>query len=344
MIPIMRELIIPKTEQEWLSLRLEDITSTEVSSLFNLSPYMTEFELWHRKKNKEIVTIEANDRMKWGTRLQNSIGAGIAQDNGWTVRRMDEYIRIPELRIGSSFDFSIEQILTAQGKPITKEDLFGHSEEMKDKIMEEEKIPSGLLEIKNVDSLAFRNGWIVDGDNIEAPTHIELQVQHQLLVSGRKFAFIGALVGGNSVHLIRREPDPKIISEIERRVKLFWQSIESNQPPKPDFSRDIETISRIYGYAEPGKVFDASGNSKLSELISIYRKAGEEEKEAGKRKEAAKGEMLMMIGDAEKVIGDEFKISLGVVGPCHVEYDKKGYRMFKPTWSKNETNKIKVKA
>ena len=100
---LTRQSIISNNEQEWLALRLEDITSTEVSALFNLSPYQTEFELWHRKKNKEIVTIEANQRMKWGTRLQDSIARGIAEDNGWNVRRMDEYVRIPELRIGSSF-------------------------------------------------------------------------------------------------------------------------------------------------------------------------------------------------------------------------------------------------
>ena len=29
-----------------------------------------------------------------------------------------------------------------------------------------------ILEIKNVDSLAFKEGWIVDGEDVQAPPHI----------------------------------------------------------------------------------------------------------------------------------------------------------------------------
>ena len=52
-----RERIERTSEQAWLQQRAKDVTSTEVSALFGLSPYMTEFELWHRKANAEIVRI-----------------------------------------------------------------------------------------------------------------------------------------------------------------------------------------------------------------------------------------------------------------------------------------------
>src|SRR3990167_4888783 len=191
----MHQVITPKSKGEWLELRTKDITSTEIGALFGFSPYLTAFELWHRKKEGLVVSIDENERMKWGTRLQDSIANGIAQDNVWKVRRMDEYIRIPSLKIGSSFDFSIECET------------------------------NGLLEIKNVDSLAFKDGWLVDGDNIEAPPHIELQGQHQLLVSGRQYAYIGALVGGNTVKLIRRQVDEAIHAKIKTAAADFWKSI-----------------------------------------------------------------------------------------------------------------------
>ena len=44
--------------------------------------------------------------------------------------------------------------------------------------------------------------------------------------------------------------------------------------------------------------------------------------------------MLMAIGDAEKVIGNGFNISAGMVGECPIEYIRKGYRLFKLTWKK----------
>ena len=42
---------IPITnKQDWLEYRLLDVTSTEVSALFNVNPYQTEFELYNQKK------------------------------------------------------------------------------------------------------------------------------------------------------------------------------------------------------------------------------------------------------------------------------------------------------
>src|SRR3990167_5628915 len=100
-------IIKPTSEADWLSLRTLDITSTEISALFGCSPYSTAFELWHRKKSGVIVQLKENERMFWGTKLQDAIAAGIAEEQGWAIRRMNEYIRNAELRIGSSFDFAI---------------------------------------------------------------------------------------------------------------------------------------------------------------------------------------------------------------------------------------------
>ena len=72
--------------------------------------------------------------MKWGTRLQDSIAMGIAQDQGWSIRPMKEYITDTDLRLGASFDFAIGD--------------------------------DGLLEIKNVDSLVFHKQWESDGDHV----------------------------------------------------------------------------------------------------------------------------------------------------------------------------------
>lgn len=298
----MIEIINPKDREHWLKLRAEDITSTECAALFGLSPYQTLFELWHRHRDNLIVEIEENERMKWGTRLQDSIALGVAEDQGWKVRRMDEYIRNPELKMGSSFDFAIED--------------------------------AGLLEVKNVDSLQFRDGWAVEGDDVEAPPHIEIQVQHQLAVSGRSFAYIAALVGGNRVALIKREPDEKIISEIKKRVASFWFTIAAGEEPKPDFSRDSAFIARLHSYAEPGKILDAHGVEEIADLAAQYRAFGNAKKQAEEQQKAVKAQLLMKIGDAEKVKGEMFTISAGIIGPKHVEYDTAGYRDFRISWKK----------
>lgn len=316
---VKQQIIVPDSKEEWLKLRTEDVTSTEIAALFGVSPYITHFELWHQKKARTVVAIEENERMKWGTRLQDSIAQGIAADNGWPIRRMDEYIRNSILRIGASFDFSIEP----EARDRVSINLIGPDH--------------GLLEIKNVDSLAFRDGWLIDDETgVEAPPHIELQVQHQLMVSQRSFAYIGALIGGNRVTLIKREPEPRIFAAIEKEVGKFWASIEAGIAPAPDFQRDAEFIATLYGYAQPGKIMDARGDTMLETKVLLYRKYGAEEGEAEQKKKAVKAEILTIIGDHEKVIGDTFSITAGVCPEAPIAFIRKPYRMFKPTFKKQK--------
>ena len=284
------------TREEWLERRVDDITSTEISALFGLSPYMTEFELWHNKKNRTVVALEPNDRIKWGTRLEASIAAGIAEDQGWQLSIMSKYMRDTEMWLGSSFDFGIGD--------------------------------DGILEIKNVDALQFREKWTVDGDNIEAPPHIEMQLQQQLMITGRKYAYIGALVGGNQVILIRREPQQAVFDVIREKSAAFWKSISDNNPPPPVFPDDAKFISSLYGYSEPNTCISAT--PLISAMAEQYRLVLEEQKVLEGSKATLKAKLLMEMGVAEKCLGDGFSVSAGVVGPTRVEaYDRAGYRGFR---------------
>ena len=290
----MTREVIPYTDKDtWLKNRAMDITSTEVSALFGISPYVTEYELWHRKKAGDIVEIEDNERMAWGRRLQDAIAAGIAEDRGVPYRRVDEYMRLPDLRIGSSFDFLLEE--------------------------------SKILEIKNVDWLQYKEKWTDD----EGPLHIEIQIQHQMLVMGADVAIIGVLVGGNEKHEIERHANPKIHEGIKKKVASFWKSIDENKPPEPNLKTDYSFINTLYGYAEPNKVVDAAGNEQLLRLAKTYKAAAALEKSAKEDKDVCKAQILQMIGDAEKVIGDGYKISAGIVGETHISYVRKSYRDFR---------------
>lgn len=296
------QTIVPESQSHWLELRSKDVTSTEVAALFGCSPYATLFELWHRKRDKAVVEIEPSERMRWGNRLQDAIAFGIAEDEGWNIRRMVEYVRLEDQRMGSSFDFAIEG--------------------------------GGILEVKNVDALAYREGWLQDGEDIEAPPHIELQVQHQLAVSGRSQAFIGALIGGNTVKLIKRQPDEKIIGAIKDRVEQFWKSIDKGQEPSPDFAKDADFIAKLYGYAEAGKVIDLRKDQDVAKLAAQHKSLGEQIKALEAERDAIKSRLIIQIGDAERVLGDGFSISAGVVKATSVSYERPAYRNFRINWRK----------
>jgi putative phage-type endonuclease len=293
-------------EKEWKVGRALDVTSTEMPALFGISPWMTPFELWHRKHDKLLVEIEENERMKWGKRLQNSIAEGIAEDRQWKVKHLGfMYNRIDQLRVGASFDS--EASFTEEGK---KRHV--------------------LLEVKNVDGLAFKDGWVInDDESVEAPLHIEMQVQTQLLVSHYEEAYICALVGGNHPVIIRRVRDAEIQKAIIEKVVEFWRSVDEGREPSPDFQKDYEFIKQLFNKAQVGKIIKPEEEDDWMKLVDKYSQVAKSLKELEIEKEAVKAELLMKVEDAEKVQGKGFSISAGIVKGGPVSYTRSDYRDFK---------------
>jgi putative phage-type endonuclease len=293
------QIIVPKDQADWLDMRKADVTSTESAALFSMSPYLTHYELWHAKKSGIAREFKTNERMQWGNRLEAAIAHGIAEEQGWTISPLKEYMRNPDARMGSSFDF----VITNLGEPVH-------------------------LEIKNVDYLAFRDGWIEHDDgSIEAPEHIEMQVQHQMAVSGFKRAFIGAFIAGNRGVVIERERDEAVIAAIQAKVADFWRTVDAGKEPTPVMPGDAEAVIRLNQYAKPGKILDASGDANIAALVLEYKQAAAAEKNAGEDKDVAKAKLLEAIGDAEKVLLEGYSISAGIVAPTLVpEFTRSGYR------------------
>lgn len=309
---MQRTLITPDSEAEWLQLRTEDVTSTEVSALFGMSPYSTRLQLWERKRSGLREELEPNERIVWGRRLEHSIAAGVCEDNGWAARPFKEYGRVLGIGIGGSFDWRI----LANGP------LSGDSAD------------DVLLEVKNVDGLAFARGWVMDGDMLEAPAHIELQVQHQLLVSGLRRAVIAAFVGGNRVVLLEREADDQVHAAIIAQVAEFWASVREGREPAPQMPRDAETLIARLQYAEPGKLLDARGDARIASLVASYAELGRQASEIEDARKVLKAELLQAIGDSEKVLLDGYSVSAGMVGPSTYVVEKQGYRNLRVTAKK----------
>jgi putative phage-type endonuclease len=287
------ERISTETDEQWLELRQRDITSTEISALFGCSPYMTPFELWQRKHKNIRLELDPNERMAWGLRLQDAIAQGLKEEHGWDMRRINQYFRLPEHRLGSSFDY--------RGKT---ELLFG----------------GFLVEIKNVDGLVFRNDW----PNGEAPLHIEIQLQHQLLVSGLDRGYIAALVGGNKMHLIERLADPKVHEQILARSAEFWKSVDLNEEPSPDWVADSDFIMELYKRTAPGLTIPAT--LEVTELAMRHKLFLDQESEAEAQKKGIKAQIVAQIGEAEKVKGPNFTIS--------AKQKENGVRDFRINWTK----------
>ena len=310
---------IPITdEQSWLENRLLDITSTEVSALYDLSPYQTEFELYHQKKEKHVVRLEENERMTWGKRLEDSIAHGAAETMGWDVEKFDVYMSNPKTRMGSSFDYKIN-----------KSNKFDPPED-----------GVGILEIKNVDGVAYRKNWKDDGNgNIEAPEHIELQIQHQMEVADIKWCALVALVGGNTQKIIFRKRDRAIGEDLTKKVATFWEKGKAGTPPDIDYLIDADYIIKtLHNQADAGVILNA--DEDLERLIDEYNTANKELHSLSKTKDSLKAQILERSQKASKIVSKYGTISCGMskeskgklitqemVGTY--QNPRKGYRMFR---------------
>jgi predicted phage-related endonuclease len=247
-----------------------------------VSPYATAWEVWQKKAGNLPDDIEPTERMRWGSRLEPVIAQGLAEDHRLEVRSLGGvYMRHPRVaRMGASFDFE------AARRTAPDEGW-------------------GLLEIKNVDSLVFRREWITAEGEEEAPLHIEIQVQHQLAVSGRQWACIGVLAGGNTAHLFVRRRDEAAIAAIEDAVARFWASIAAGEAPSPDFKRDADSIRDLYANSDPTAVLGEEARAEIAALLPRFLEARAAAKAAKEAEDEIKARLLHALGRVEKaVIGD----------------------------------------
>ena len=160
----------------------------------------------------------------------------------------------------------------------------------------------------------FNEQWKQDEDgNVEAPYHIELQVQFQLLVSGYNQAVIAALVGGNKLVTLLRTPDHAIQGKMIETLREFWSSIEENKAPLADYAKDSAFIISMYQEVIPKKVLE---DDRFGELALDYKIATNNEKACKEHKQSIKARVFEAIDTYEKVKGvingRAFSISCGM--------------------------------
>lgn len=274
------------TEEQWHELRARNIGSSECEALVGVQKYSTYFTLWHQKRgNIDAVDFTDNDRIFWGAHMEPAIAAGIAKQHGLEIEKVREYYEIDDQPgIGASLDYKVK---SGDGY-----------------------VP---FEIKNVDRLVWLQEWNTDVDPIEPPLHIQIQVQHQMLVTGSDHAFIGALVGGNEAHLIRVERHEKIIAAIRKAATRFWATQAENAEPLVPLdehaAENLDTIQRVWVHGVGESILDASTledpeQLKIKDAILKYKTGANMSKNGDALKDEAKITLMQLAGDHGKIISE----------------------------------------
>jgi len=270
----------PEQKEAWLQQRVKVLTSTDVSALFGQNPYKTKYELWIEKASKEPQRLTESERMKWGSRLEAAIAKGAAEDYGWNVRAWNAFMTVPDLGVGSSFDY---RILQSEGQP------------------------KAVLEIKAVDGWVFRKDWEeLPSGKLVPPPHIEWQVQAEMLVSRYDEAYLIALVGGNNVQCIHFDADPEMQGAIVREAEKFWESIEDGEMPDPVYTEDLRALSKQYQYTNPND-YTGPQIDRLVTLATAHCDRKERVKIYDADLDTIKAEVLDILRDCDGAVLPGFK-------------------------------------
>lgn len=271
------------------------IGASESPALFGLSPYTTEFEIWHQKQGTiPSPDLSSDERVNAGQFLEPSIAAWATHKWHWPILNIKPYREHPTVqRMGASLDFE-----TVDGlEPV---------------------------EIKNVDNLIFRDSdWQHDGDVItDAPAHHLVQVQHQISCqpAERKTqperGWLIVCVGGNKLYRMEVPRHDGFIAELERKVETFWASIAANDAPEPNFEIDANAIGLLY-HGQGDAIADLRGNDRARDLAAMYLEGLHTENGGKATKTAALAELKTLMKDAQgAMIDDRYKISVSSLKEC----------------------------
>lgn len=257
----------------WLGVRNKGIGSSDAAAAVGLNPYKSALELWMEKSGKltqpeSCAEGEDKSPLYWGTVLESVVADHYARKTGKRVRRVNAVLQHP------NHPWMLANL---------DRQIVGDSDVQ-------------ILECKT----AGINGAKLWREGV--PEYVQLQVQHQLAVTGYLAADVAVLIGGNDFRIYRIDRDEELIARLIELEADFWQKVESGIAPDTDGSR---SAGQALGYLFPqdtGTVLDWSekdqANIIFNQLLLIRRQLNDLEQQESQLKQ----QLQQSMGDASKAV------------------------------------------
>ena len=134
------------------------------------------------------------------------------------------------------------------------------------------------------------------------PEYIQLQVMHQLAVTGKQAADVAVLICGQHLEIHRINRDEAMIERLIALEQEFWRYVEADTPPPADGSESAELALRCLYPQDSGTTMDFSQDRNLSatfaDLVSVRQTLAETEKLEAQLKQT----LQQAMGDASRAL------------------------------------------
>ncbi len=255
--------------QQWLEVRRGGIGSSDAAAAVGLNPYKSPLALWMDKTGRAVEQEDAAEDMDdpryWGTLLEPYVAAAYQRKTGRKVRKVNAVLQHP------TFPFMLANL---------DREIVGDPDVQ-------------ILECKTAGEFGARL-W-KDG----VPDYVQLQVQHQLAVTGKQAADVAVLLCGQQLEVHRIERDDELIGRLTLLETRFWEHVETDTPPPADGSESSAKALRQL-YRDQGTVLDFTGNTDLDGAFNTLVSLREELDAKGQEAERLKQIIQQAMGEASK--------------------------------------------
>lgn len=263
-------------EDDWHELRAKRIGGSDIGAIIGVNPYKSIVDVYVDKT--EGSNFKGNELTHWGHMLEGTILKEFSNKHKELI--------VYEVPYSVVNDFLIANLDGA----------------LKDK----ETGDYGVLEIKTT-SLWNKKDW--EDDVI--PQYYYAQVQHYLMLTGYKFAYIAVLIGGQQYKEFKIERSEEDINLIRNKATEFYQeNLLKKIPPMPDGSDAyMNYLKQKALEIENNEVIEfADLEEKAAKIKELSKEINSLKKEQDLLKEEV---MLELINnDTQKGVAGKFKFNI----------------------------------
>jgi putative phage-type endonuclease len=254
------------TRESWLIQRKNGIGGSDAAAAIGASPWKSPFALWSEKVGLvESPDLSDNEAVEWGNRLEPVIAQAYAERSGRHVTVEPPFT----IRTHPEYPWMLATLDATQG---------------------DDKRGPGNVQIKTAGA-----SHVHDWDE-EPPLHYQVQVQHEMAVSGLRWTTLVVLIGGQKLRWFDIARNERFIVAMIAKEQAFWQKVTDEEPPEVDGS---EQTAKVLGKLFPED--DGEAEVLPQESLDWDRELVEVKVELAKleeRKRLAENHLRLAIGAA----------------------------------------------
>lgn len=263
------------SREDWLDVRKTGLGSSDAAAAVGLNPYKSQLELWLEKTGQDtnLAKPDPDDDtspMYWGTLLEPMVAAAYTKRTGNKVRRINAVLQHPR-----------------------------HAWMLAN--IDREVIGAGDVQILECKTAGL-NGAKLWREGV--PEYLQLQVQHQLAVTGKRAADVACLVCGNELKVYRIDRDEELIARLVELESEFWDKVVSGLAPTPDGSESAGKALQALYPRDTGATVDFTADLVMNKLYSHLTDARHALSKAEEEEARVKQLIQQAMGEATKAVFD----------------------------------------